>query len=135
MVKKEYPPNFERIQKAFRSYTFDNSQMIYAYWPDIYNPDGVHIPKDTMAHELVHLERQENNPEAWWDKYLTNANFRLEEELAAYREQYRFAKTIIKDRNKLALGLMKIAHCLASSMYGNLLSINEAIKAIEQIKQ
>jgi len=131
MIRQEYPPNFNKIQQVFSSYVFDDMPIIFAYWPDIYNPKAIVIPRDILVHEEVHLERQNKNPEEWWNRYLTKINFRLEEELAAYREQYKFAKTIINDRNKLAKGLMRAAHCLASPMYGNIINIQDAIEKIK----
>lgn len=131
-IKDKYPPNIQKIRETFSSYTFDNSQTFFAYLPYIYNPSGIEIPTDLLFHESIHLKQQGNNPEQWWDKYLSDAKFRLEQELEAYRQQYKFAKKIIKDRNKLAIGLMRMANCLSGPMYGNLLTQKEALEKIKK---
>lgn len=90
---------------------------------------GFPLTPDLEVHELVHV-MQQSNPEAWWDRYLADPAFRLDQELAAYRQQYKFAKTILNNRNTLFKLRDKIARDLASPMYGNIISYADAFKEI-----
>ena len=88
-IKKEYPPNFNLIKTVF---PYENGR-IYCYGETIYNPSGKTIPEDIIFHESIHAKRQEN-PEEWWNRYLTDKQFREEEELIAYANQYLFIKSV-----------------------------------------
>jgi hypothetical protein len=64
---------------------------VWTFGKTIYNPHKKDIPEDIFFHESVHSERQDN-PANWWERYLSNAQFRYEEELVAYAAQYAFIK-------------------------------------------
>lgn len=85
-VVKAYPPNFTEIVKRFPAVK-RRLGVIFAYGDRIYNPSGVMLPPEIMAHETVHCERQ-SDPVAWWARYFEDREFRLEEELLAYHAEY-----------------------------------------------
>ncbi len=102
--------------------------------------DAVHsqylLRPDVEAHERVHIEQQcSYGIIAWWDRYLCDDDFRLEQELEAYRAQWRFVQNSERDRNRQAIMLTQIAKDLASPMYGKLLPFKEALKAIKNEKK
>ena len=86
-IRNENPPNFQEI-KAVLPASEDN---IFTYGSTLYVPSGREVPPDILEHEKVH-SKQQKNPAVWWDKYLKDLAFRLEEELVAYKAQYAFAK-------------------------------------------
>lgn len=108
------------------------TKPVFTFRDAIYNPHGIPITKDMVVHEATHTEQQGENPATWWDRYFTDAQFRFEQELAAYRNQYQFSKTAIKDRNRLFRYLHEMAGDLAGPMYGNLVTHSEALTLIKK---
>lgn len=97
----ERPPNFEKIVQAFPK--AENEGVLFAYGEHIYNPSGIFIPQQLLAHEYRHCARQwQNDPDAWWDKYIIDDEFRYGEELIAHVEEYIAQARLTKDRNQRA---------------------------------
>ena len=91
------------------------------------------LRQDLITHEKTHIKQQaEIGVDIWWDKYLSDDSFRYDEELEAYRNQYRWIKHNIKDRNKQNDMLHSFARDLSGGMYGGLVSMSEAVNAIKQ---
>jgi hypothetical protein len=85
----EFPPNIGRI----RQYLSPPKGSIFAYNNKIYNPDNVTIWPDLEEHEKVHFKQQERGgAELWWERYIQDSEFRLEQEVEAYGRQYKFYK-------------------------------------------
>lgn len=92
------------------------------------------MAQDLFVHECVHYARQGGGQDIelarqYVDLYLTNDDFRLQEELMAYREQYKF---LLKHMNRpQAFEHVKVlaAH-LSSPLYGNIISFGQALSAI-----
>ena len=128
------PPRgiFEKCQKKW-GISFDN--VIFAVGDTIHtkNPIG----EDLLTHEKVHLRQQSQYVggwQSWWDRYLIDDKFRLEQEIEAYTAQYNYVKTTIKDRNKLNKYLViNIVKPLSGTMYGNMISERDAIMIIKII--
>lgn len=125
-IVKSLPPNIDVVRKTFTL----SGKEIFAWGDTIYNPSGGQLTSALIAHEKVHFKQQEGNPEDWWDKYLSDANFRLNQELEAHRVEYRTFCRENRDRNKQARYLFEISSRLASPMYGNMLTTKEAMKLI-----
>lgn len=126
-IKKEYPPNYEEIKKAFKLH----EGIIFTYGDTIYNPDDRYIDKPLEKHEEVHYKQQGDNPKEWWQRYLVDVYFRLSQEVRAYQIQYRTAKSINKDREKLNKYAHLLALDLSGVMYGKIISYQDAIIAIK----
>lgn len=108
------PPNFERIQDAFPKSV--NPGVMFAYAGNIYNPSGIVIPPELIAHEEVHLKRQESfGADNWWNLYLVDSEFRYYEELLAHVAELK--AFMIGDRNAKARGLMRTACRLIAPLY------------------
>lgn len=119
-----YPPNFEIIKAAM---PHANETHVYCYGDTIFCPDG-HEPKpDIIFHESIHTKQQGGNPSAWWARYLSDPNFRLDQELQAYGEQYLWLLTHVKASNSFfKWALQSMATALSGDAYGNLLSYGQA---------
>ncbi len=116
MIKIARPPNFERIHAAFPD--ADKRGVLFAYGEDVYNPSNVHIPAWLLAHEHRHCARQwQADPEAWWEKYITDHEFRYREELIAHAEEYVAQAKVMKDRNARARLEMRTAARLVAPLY------------------
>lgn len=62
---------------------------------DLVSSNPTNLVKSVYLHELVHVTRQKEQGSLLWNiKYLCNKKFRLEEELAAIKEQMIFLKSM-----------------------------------------
>jgi len=125
-----YPPNYDEISKRFP--VRGRQTVVFTYGDTIYNPIGRQLSADVIAHESVHIEQQmnfEGGPDKWWERYLCYSDFRLEQEIEAYRAQVAFARRgySTKDAKLIA------AHCvraLSSDLYGKLVTEEQAKKLL-----
>ena len=130
MIVVNRPPNFDVIKTAFPIIE-GKKGIVYTYGKVIYNPDNGVIDHPLMLHEATHsLQQDEMGPEAWWEQYLNDPEFRLNQELDAYRNQYRRLCELEKDRNRRASYLFRIASDLSSAQYGSIISLKEARRLI-----
>jgi len=134
------PPMFEEIDAAFN---VRGRPVLFAFGDKIYNPAGVNVPPDLMAHEEVHGERQLRlNPFdraagvlEWWRRYIAEPEFRLAEELPAHVAEFNSlcrqnrAKWV-SERNMRRTLAAHVARKLAAPLYGRLLAFPDAKKAI-----
>lgn len=127
-IVHDYPPNYERIIEYFDVAGIPT--VIFAYGDTIYSPLEQNLPDHILIHEETHERQQaEIGPEAWWDRYLTDARFRLEQELEAYRTQYNF----VRERYNRAFSrrvLKQIIKDLSGRMYGYLVTEEHAKELI-----
>lgn len=87
-IVKETPPNFAAVIAKFPS--AERYGVLFAYGDAIYNPSDITISPPLIAHECTHAAQQRrSSPEAWWEAYLASKDFRLSQELDAYRIEYR----------------------------------------------
>jgi hypothetical protein len=85
------------------------------------------LGQDKIVHESTHIKQQEKiDKDEWWNKYLEDKDFRLSQEVEAYRNEAKFIRKSIKDRNSQARLLHQIYIDLSSSIYGNICTFNEA---------
>jgi hypothetical protein len=132
MIRIELPPNFDRILSAFPD--AGKKGVLFAYDDDIFNPSGTHIPHWLLAHESQHCERQKD-PEAWWERYITDDEFRYNEELIAHVEEYRAQARTMNDSNARARLIISTASRLVAPLYNYQprRSLNQAIKDIRSL--
>ena len=124
----EYPPNIDKIREVFPLH----KGVIFTYGDTIYNPDKGKITSELIKHEETHEKQQGNNIDEWWNKYLNDKKFRLEQEIEAYRNQYKY---ILENYNRQMrkLLLKDIAKHLSSAMYGYLISEEDATEIIKKV--
>ena len=125
------PPVADKIKEVFGT-EFDDGNIIVTYGDDVYTKSG-YLPPDLFAHEIIHVMQQTKmTPIQWWVRYFEDPEFRLSQELEAYRNQYTYYLDNIKDRNILYRELVRISRGLAGPTYGNIISADEALKLIKQ---
>lgn len=122
------PPNYEEVKKHFPTADFDKGTL-FTYGDTCYCKS---ITPDLVVHEETHT-RQQANPEEWWSRYFVDVEFRLEQELEAYRNQWRFIKKNVKDRNQQERYLSSFAKDLSSPLYGSIVTYSEARSLIKTI--
>lgn len=123
-IKYEEPPIWASVKTAF---DFNEKTTIFTFGDTIYNPAGLNVTEDLQVHEGVHEKQQaamnvmgKLGPARWWKKYIKDPEFRFEQELEAYRAQYKFAARNIKGREQLHQYCVMLARHLMGPMYGNL---------------
>lgn len=123
-------PNLQLLKDTFG---VSETDLIVAYGDAIYCPE-MGMSKDLLVHEMVHCERQGFNvrtADRWWERYMREESFRLDEEVLAYRAQYRFCCRVYTDRNKQAKILWVMANDLSSERYGKICTHSEAMQLIK----
>lgn len=136
-LKYENPPNFEAICAAF-PHVREHKGAIFCYGDVIYTPNlepGQGIAPHLVVHESVHMRQQKEagGPEAWWERYLADVEFRLVQEVEAYRAQYHFVLTNHgNDKRALERFLFDLAGDLSGPMYGNIISFGAAESKIRR---
>lgn len=135
-VNGEHPPNFEAILAKFPGAS--GPHVVFAYGDKIYNPSGLDLPHELIAHEAVHCERQlEMGVDLWWEKYIDDPEFMYQEELLAHVAEY---KEIVSKYNyeRHAIGRVKeralehVAKKLSAPLYNGKVSFHQAKAAIRR---
>lgn len=123
----DYPPNYDKIAEVFP--IKNRPGVIFTYGDTLYCPNGVDVPGHLMAHEQTHTKQQGKNVEGWWDRYLTDSEFRLNQEVEAYHNQYEYLRDN-HNRKDRRFVLNQICKDLASPIYGSLVTKEQAKELI-----
>lgn len=124
-IVRAYPPNIEAIAKVYPNAM--GKGVIFSYGDRLFNPTAVQIPKQLIAHEGEHGRRQEAaGVEAWWNRYLTDRLFMLDEEIYAHHAEWKCALRHIGPG-----AIRAVAQRLAGPLYGNVISYEQALRAIQ----
>lgn len=121
-ISHEVPPIYEKCAEKFG--VSWNDGIVITYGDTVYSKDE--LSADLIVHESIHVKQQkEIGVDVWWDKYLTDQEFRLAEEVECYRAQIRFLKANIKDRNQLFRVCNEIWKNMVT-LYGRMVSYEDA---------
>jgi len=131
-IVNENPPE-QLIESIVDNGMLPHEGVIYAYGDTIYNPSGADLPDHLIIHEETHCEQQGNDPRRWWDRYLTDPYFRIDQEIQAYARQFAFICQTVKDRNRQHRICMDLAITLAGPIYGNVIGQINAYKRIKSL--
>jgi len=129
------PPMIDEIDAVFG---VKGKPIIFAWGDRIYNPMAVDVRPELLAHERVHGDRQKllhvdlaTAVEIWWRRYLFDRDWRLAEEIPAHRAEYdRLVEIHGNNRNVRRQCLAHVALKLAAPLYGKLITVTAAKKAI-----
>jgi hypothetical protein len=125
-----WPPNILAIAEALPEAR--EKGVIFTYGPTIYAPGGVKLDPPLLAHEQVHCDQQAHwGVDTWWASYIANPKFRLQEELAAHRAEYKVFCRSAADRNERSRYLAHIAYRLSGPLYAGLITQQRAQKLIK----
>jgi len=124
---KEKPPVFQACVDKFGISW--NGGVIFTYGDTIHCKFRVGPQK--IAHEKVHIKQQfAYGVEAWWDRYLADEQFRLEQELEAYKAEISWVYTKCRYIGLRARIFDAIVADLSSFMYGKIVTPEEARKLL-----
>lgn len=127
-IVQDWPPNIEEIRAVLPV----SERNIFAYGEVIYSPGSPHLPEWLIAHEEVHFQQQDGEPDVWWRRFLADPAFRLEQELEAHRVEFRFFCKENRDRNARSRYLRELGRRLSAPMYGGIITAREAIQEIQR---
>lgn len=126
-VSHAVPPIYKALRARF-GVDWDGG-LIIAYGGRIHckrDPDPQKI-----VHEAVHLAEQSRvGNDAWWSAYLDSADFRIAEEVKAYRAEADFLRRHIRNREHLFHYMRDIVDSLSGPTYGNACTREYAYAAI-----
>ena len=105
--------------------------VIYTLGDTIYNPSGADLSDHLIEHEETHCEQQGADPDAWWDRYLQDPYFRIEQETEAYARQFAYICLRVHDRNQRNKILLDLAQVLAGPVYGKVIGTMNAYKRLK----
>lgn len=129
-IKQKWPPNVDAIRARFPDI---HQQCIFAYGDTIYSPSSIKIPQFLIVHEKTHFAQQAamGGPDAWWERYLSDDKFLIEQEVEAYHNQYEYFCTTTSDRSARYKHLMACVKDLSSPIYGRTIGIAAALFRIK----
>jgi len=101
----------------------------------VYTPGW--ISEDIVAHEMVHVKQQKNFFYAiwWWFRHTTSRTFRYNQELEAYRTQYRWILQNVKGMKQAEAAFkvrVSIAGGLGGPLYKWLKPVEEIMRDLEK---
>lgn len=129
-IVHENPPNNLRETIAIFGMLPRNG-VIYTYGDTIYNPSAIDLPDHLITHEETHCEQQGADPDSWWDRYLQDQYFRVQQETEAYARQFAHICRRVRDRNQRHKILFDLSCILAGPIYGNVINPGDAFRAIK----
>ena len=118
------PPMIDQIDKRFG--VKNRTGIIYSWGDKIYNPSGVVISPQLIAHESVHGLRQGEKIAEWWEQYIDDPKFRLAEEIPAHQAEYEYLVTHAPSRQLRRAALKQTAQRLAAPLYGRMITVAKA---------
>lgn len=136
-VSFDPPPNYGRILAVFPQAA--RPGVIFAYAGTIHNPSRVKLPKELLAHEVVHFDQQAHydagmraGAAAWWDRYLEDVEWRYQQELAAHiAEAAQFNRRHAQGNARIAYR-RQVARKLSGDLYGGLRTFDQALNDLTE---
>lgn len=112
------PPNYAAINRAFN---VRGKPVIFCFGDVIHNPLRIDVTPELIEHESVHSREQGRDPKGWWQEYIADMKFRLDQEIMAHRAEYR----AFCERGRPDM-IDRVAGRLASPLYGGLITADDA---------
>lgn len=131
-ISTDFPPVYDAAIKKFGGAADFNKGIVYTYGDTVHVKKGV-LRDDVEAHETVHVVQQTKYPggaEAWWKRYMEDPKFCLDQELEAYRAQYKFVLKNYHKRQHFEM-LKFYAECLCK-IYDLKIGMFEAMNLIKK---
>lgn len=108
---------------------------VFTYGNTIYNPFNCPLTPELIRHEETHMLQQQGSSEVakiWWQNFLQDPQFRIEQEAEAYGAQYKLHCQMEKNKRKQYMYLARLADMLAGPMYGYSVPYLEAAQKIKE---
>lgn len=121
-LNRTVPDIFPKIKEAFPEANLSRGLMI-AYKGEIYTQ--IDPSPDEYVHEETHLRQQSRIGDAlWWEYYIGDPKFRLEQEIEAYKAQADYIRShpTLYTFPERRFRIQKMAELLSGPLYGNLVT-------------
>lgn len=125
-ISTEKPANYAKIQAAFGNVW--ERGVIITYGDTVHTARGG-MSLDLQEHERVHVAQQAEYPggkDAWWDRFIADKEFRLSQEIPAYKKQVQYIKQNVGNRRKRDTMIPFIYSSMCSNYAGMVSSPEEA---------
>lgn len=127
-ISKEKPAIYDKCREHF-GVEWDRG-IVITYGDTVYCKFD--LTDDLIVHEATHVKQQtEMDKDLWWDRYVTDKEFRLSQELEAYLNQLYFINNT-KSRDYRRAMRKRIIHDM-STLYGGMCTAKEADILLEQV--
>lgn len=116
-LKFDKPPIWDNACALFE---ININTVLFTYGDTIYIPGGRMPTEDLIEHERTHMKQQNYNDKdaaLWWGKYLRDPQFRMEQEVEAYAQQYKHLCKGIKGREQRFRVRRTLGQQLSSPLY------------------
>ena len=127
----DFPPIYSKLSEVFRLH--ERRDVVFSFGPKLFNPYGVFVPDEIIAHEAIHGARQGeslNDIHGWWKRYMADPTFRLVEEIHAHRAECQWLLEHNTRRRRRA-AIKQVAAKLAAPLYGSLVTPSQARKLLK----
>jgi len=126
------PPVYDQIVELIGR---PPSNAVFTWGDTLFIPsEGIRSQLDAalMEHENTHTRQQARagGPEKWWERYLHELAFRLEQEAEAYQRQAAVVKVLGLPRHVRRNYERQLARDLSGPLYGHLLTRQAAFALI-----
>jgi hypothetical protein len=88
-IVETFPPNYKQICDRFPTVA-NTPDALFMYDIVLHNPHKIKLLDHVIIHETVHSYQQAGKPEEWYEKYFTDTQFRLSQEVEAYGMQFAY---------------------------------------------
>lgn len=130
-ISTKIPAIYKTLHKKFGA-TWDDL-IIICVGDTVYTKDPSILREDLLVHEKVHeVQQRVEGSAGWWNKYIEDPQFRLSQEIEAYKIQAHWVRENINDRNLRRRYFKSMANDLSSEMYGNLVTFDQAMEIIKK---
>lgn len=128
----ERPPVFDKVKELYSIPEDELQQTLFAWGDAIYNPGNIRVDKYLMVHEAAHsfYQEEKGGADVWWDLYLSDIDYRADQEAKAFGFQYMAYCEDNGDRNKRSWYLDEVSRILSSPLYKLGITKAEARQAI-----
>lgn len=127
------PPNYAQVKEHFGLSESDVMKgIVFAYYPNIYKPNGKPVTDHVVVHEKVHLKQQYNysgGAQAWWKRYMEDKEFCLSQEVEACQAQLLFIYQT-KRKGDVNYFLRQFAETISGPIYGHMTTYEDAVRLI-----
>ena len=87
------------------------------------------LPESLIVHENVHRLQQGDDIEGWWDKYIEDVDFRLDQEIPAHCAEYQYMADNY-NRYIRRRSIKLIASRISGPLYNRMIKFNDAKQII-----
>lgn len=116
-----------------RAFPCDFEKNVFTWGTRIYTKYALSEP--LFSHEKTHCKQQQFSyfwGMVWWVWYVLDERFRLEQELEAYREQYRKFCEQYADREQRTRYARELSEALSGPLYKHIMTFETAFAKITQ---